>query len=106
MIKIKYVEANGTEHRVQAEAGASVMEVAVANNIPGIDADCGGLCACGTCHVYIDPPWFETMPSPKHDELEMLNFAAGAEQTSRLSCQIRLGEGHDGIVVRMPAGQH
>lgn len=106
MIKIKYVEANGTEHRVQAEAGASVMEVAVANNIPGIDADCGGLCACGTCHVYIDPPWFETMPPAKHDELEMLNFAAGAAQTSRLSCQVRLEEAHDGIVVRMPAGQH
>jgi ferredoxin, 2Fe-2S len=106
MIRIKYVQASGAEHEIEAECGQTVMEAALANNVPGIDGDCGGNCACGTCHVYIEPAWLDAMPQPRDDELEMLNFAAACEPNSRLGCQIRIEAAHDGIVVRLPAGQH
>jgi len=106
MIRIRYVEASGAEHDVQAASGQSVMEAAVANNIPGIDADCGGQCACGTCHVYLEEPWSASVPSAGAEEREMLNFAEGAGPCSRLACQIRVDASHDGIVVRLPLGQH
>ena len=108
MPKITYVEHSGREHRVEVAPGLSVMRGAVDNNIPGIDADCGGECACATCHVYVDPAWLERIgvPEPGSMEASMLSFAAAAEPNSRLSCQITMSEALAGLVVRMPEGQH
>ena len=94
--------------RVDVPLGTSVMRGAVDNNVPGIDADCGGECACATCHVYVDPAWLEKtgLPVPGSQEASMLSFAAVAEPNSRLSCQITMTEELAGLVVRMPEGQH
>jgi ferredoxin, 2Fe-2S len=108
MPKITYIEYNGREHRVELPVGRSVMRGAVDNNIPGIDADCGGECACATCHVYVDAAWLEKtgLPAPGSQEASMLSFAATAQPNSRLSCQITASEALDGLIVRMPEGQH
>jgi len=106
MPKMKYVEHNGTEHEIEVPAGWSVMEGAVKNLVPGIDADCGGACACATCHVYVDPAWLSKL-TPKQDmEETMLDFAQDLEPNSRLSCQIKVTPELDGLVVRMPKSQH
>ena len=106
MPKVTYIEHNGKEHVVDVPEGWSVMEGAVKNLIPGIDADCGGACACATCHVYVDPAWIAKL-SPKEDmEQTMLDFAQDLETNSRLSCQIKVTKELDGIVVRMPKSQH
>ena len=106
MPKIKYIEHDGKEHEVEVPVGWSVMEGAVKNLIPGIDADCGGACACATCHVYVDAA-FESKIQPKEDmEETMLDFAQDLEPNSRLSCQIKVTEELDGLVVRMPKSQH
>jgi 2Fe-2S ferredoxin len=106
MPKVTYIEHNGKEHVVDVPEGWSVMEGAVKNLIPGIDADCGGACACATCHVYVDPAWAGKL-GPKDDmEQTMLDFAQDLEQNSRLSCQIKVTKELDGIVVRMPKSQH
>ena len=108
MPKITYIEHSGREHIVEVPVGLSVMRGAVDNNIPGIDADCGGECACATCHVYVDAAWLERtgLPEPGSQEETMLSFAAAAQPNSRLTCQIRMREELSGIVVRMPEGQH
>jgi 2Fe-2S ferredoxin len=108
MPKITYVEFGGREHRVEVPAGLSVMRGAVDNNIPGIDADCGGECACATCHVYVDESWLASIgtPEPGSQEASMLSFAALAQPNSRLSCQITVSEALDGLTVRLPEGQH
>ena len=108
MPRITYIEHNGREHRVEVAPGRSVMRGAVDNNIPGIDADCGGECACATCHVYVDPDWLGVTgtPQPGSQEASMLSFAALAEANSRLSCQIEVTEALDGLIVRLPEGQH
>jgi ferredoxin, 2Fe-2S len=108
MPKVTYIEHDDTEHPVEVPLGLSVMRGAVSNNVPGIDADCGGECACATCHVYVDPRWLAVtgLPQPDSMEASMLSFAAAAEPNSRLSCQIRMTEALDGLVVRMPEGQH
>ena len=106
MPKVTYIEHNGKEHVVEAPAGQSVMEAAVKNAIPGIDADCGGACACATCHVYVDAAWFEKTGSAESMEQSMLDFASEVEDTSRLSCQIKVTDALDGLVVRLPASQH
>jgi 2Fe-2S ferredoxin len=82
------------------------MEGAVKNMIPGIDADCGGACACATCHVYVDSAWLGKIEPMQEMEKTMLDFAEGVEPTSRLSCQIRITAAHDGLTVRMPKSQH
>jgi 2Fe-2S ferredoxin len=106
MPKIKYIEHNGKEHDVDVAVGLSVMEGAVKNLVPGIDADCGGACACATCHVYVDPAWLGKL-EPKSDmEETMLDFAQELESNSRLSCQIKVTPELDGFVVRMPKSQH
>ena len=106
MPKIKYVEHNGKEHEVEVPAGWSVMEGAVKNLIPGIDADCGGACACATCHVFVDTA-FEAKIPPKEDmEVTMLDFAPDVAPNSRLSCQIKVTPELDGLIVRMPKSQH
>ena len=108
MPKVTYIEYNGTAHLVVVPVGLSVMRGAVNNNVPGIDADCGGECACATCHVYVDPAWLDKTGTPVRGshEASMLSFAAEAEFNSRLSCQIAMSEELDGLVVRMPQGQH
>jgi ferredoxin, 2Fe-2S len=105
---ITYVEYDGTEHAVEVPVGRSVMQGAVDNNVPGIDADCGGACACATCHVYVDAAWLGRIgvPAPGSQEASMLGFAAVTRADSRLSCQIAVTEALDGLVVRMPEGQH
>ena len=106
MPKIRYVDHDGKEREVEVAAGLSVMEGAVKNLVPGIDADCGGACACATCHVYVDPGWTEKLP-PKNDmEETMLDFAPMVKPNSRLSCQLRMSAALDGIVLRIPKSQH
>ncbi|MBL8781271.1 MAG: 2Fe-2S iron-sulfur cluster binding domain-containing protein [Alphaproteobacteria bacterium] len=106
MAKIKYIEHNGKEHVVDVKPGMSVMEGAVKNLIPGIDADCGGACACATCHVYVDQAWTGKIEPMQEMEKTMLDFAEAVESNSRLSCQIKVTEALDGFVVRMPKSQH
>jgi len=106
MAKITYIEHNGTEHVVDVENGMTVMEGAVKNMIPGIDADCGGACACATCHVYVDPSFMEKLGQAEGMEESMLDFAEEVKDNSRLSCQLTVDDSLDGLVVRMPKSQH
>ena len=103
---VTYVEHTGAEHRVTLQAGASLMQGAVANSVPGIDADCGGACACATCHIFVDPAWAERQGARNAMEAAMLDFADGVQETSRLACQIKVAEDHDGLVVHLPPAQH
>ncbi|MEO1253208.1 MAG: 2Fe-2S iron-sulfur cluster-binding protein [Pseudomonadota bacterium] len=105
MPKITYIEHSGAEHQIDAETGASVMETAVKNMVPGIDADCGGACACATCHVYVDEAWLEKVGKPEAMEESMLDFAAEPKSNSRLSCQITVSDALDGLIVRLPEFQ-
>ena len=105
MAKITYIEDNGTSHNIEVSEGLSVMEGAVQNNIPGIDADCGGACACATCHVYVDEKWFDKLPKKETAEEDMLDMASNSNKFSRLSCQISVDESLDGLVVKMPSKQ-
>jgi 2Fe-2S ferredoxin len=105
MAKITYIEHNGTEHVLDVANGLTVMEGAVRNLVPGIDADCGGACACATCHVYVDKDWFGKTGSREAMEDSMLDFADDVQETSRLSCQIKVSDALDGLVVRMPENQ-
>jgi 2Fe-2S ferredoxin len=106
MPKITYIQHSGAAHAVDASPGLSLMEVAVKNNVPGIDADCGGACACATCHVYVDPDWLAKLGARTAMEQSMLEFAEGVETNSRLACQIKIADELDGLVVRLPASQH
>lgn len=106
MAKIKYIEHSGKEHVVEVKSGMTVMEGAVKNLIPGIDADCGGACACATCHVYVDGTWGSKIEPMQEMEKTMLDFAEGVEANSRLSCQIKVTDALDGFTVRMPKSQH
>lgn len=105
MPKITFVEHDGTEHVVDAGTGGSVMQAAIDNLVPGIDADCGGECACATCHVMIADEWNETVGAPGEREDEMLDLTPERESNSRLSCQIEIREELDGLVVKMPEFQ-
>lgn len=106
MAKIKYIEFDGREHEIEVKNGLSVMEGAVRNNIPGIDADCGGACACATCHVYVDEGFLDVTGGPSAMEESMLDFAENVQPNSRLSCQIRVSDDLDGLIVRLPENQH
>ena len=105
MAKITYIEHDGTEHTVEVKNGLSVMEGAIRNNVPSIDADCGGACACATCHVYVDEAWTQRTGHAEPMEEDMLDFAFDVRPNSRLSCQIRVRDELDGLVVRTPARQ-
>ena len=105
MPRVIFVEADGTEHSVVAKAGISLMEAARNESIPGIDAICGGCCACATCHVYVRLEWQACTGSPSDEEREMLEFASDPRQESRLSCQMIVTESMDGLVVDMPEDQ-
>ena len=106
MPKITYIEHSGKQHTIDVPEGTSVMQGAIDNRVPGIDADCGGQCACGTCHVYVDAAWLGKLPAKQLQEIDMLDFAAMAEPNSRLSCQLTVSAELDGLVVTMPEGQH
>jgi 2Fe-2S ferredoxin len=106
MTTITYIEHDGTEHAVDVKDGLSVMEGAVKNNVPGIDADCGGACACATCHVYVDEAWTERLGEQSDMEVSMLDFAENVAPSSRLSCQLKVSDALDGLVVRLPESQH
>lgn len=105
MPKITYIDAENTVRSVEAEVGSTVMENAVRNSIPGIEAECGGACACATCHVYVDDAWLEAVGKPDTMEEDMLDFAFEVKPSSRLSCQIRVRPELDGLVVRTPSKQ-
>ncbi|MCD7107783.1 2Fe-2S iron-sulfur cluster-binding protein [Rhizobium sp. DKSPLA3] len=106
MPKITYIECNGTAHVIDVACGSTVMEGARQNDIPGIDANCGGACACSTCHAYIDPAWFGALPPMDDMEEEMLSFAYEQEPgRSRLTCQLRVTDEMDGLVVNLPLRQ-
>ena len=101
-----YMMRNGTEHVVDVETGMTVMEGARDNNIPGIEADCGGACACSTCHVYVDASWVNKIPEKEDMEEDMLDFAYSPDENlSRLTCQIEVTDELDGLIVRMPEKQ-
>ena len=105
MPKITYIEHSGKSHVVEVPNELSVMEGAVQNNIPGITADCGGACACATCHVYVDEKWFDKLPKKESSEEDMLDMAFEPNKFSRLSCQITVEDSLDGLVVKMPSKQ-
>lgn len=106
MPKVTFIEHNGTSHEVVAVTGLSLMRAAIDNKVPGIDADCGGQCACATCHVYVEAAWTDRTGTRTEMEEDMLNFAAETKPNSRLACQIPITEALDGLVVSMPDGQH
>ena len=105
MPKITYIEHNGKSHQIEVANGLTVMEGAIQNNISGIDADCGGSCACATCHVYVDEKWFNKIPQKETAEEDMLDMAFEYKPLSRLSCQINVSDELDGLVVKMPSKQ-
>ena len=105
MAIITYIEFNGKPHVAEVKTGQSVMEGAVRHNIPGIVAECGGACSCATCHVYVDPAWFAATGPRTSSEASMLDFASGVADNSRLSCQIKVTDTLDGLIVRMPESQ-
>ena len=105
MPKITYIEHNGKSHVAEVSNGLSVMEGAVQNNIPGIDADCGGSCACATCHVYVDEKWFSKLPNKENAEEDMLDMAFEPNKFSRLGCQITITDDLNEMVVKMPSKQ-
>lgn len=105
MPKITYIDAGGTARTIEAETGSTVMETAIRNNVPGIDAECGGACACATCHVYVDDAWIEKLPKAGSIEEDMLDFAYDVRPGSRLSCQIKVTPELDGLTVTTPEQQ-
>lgn len=107
MAKITYIEVDGTERVVDVATGKSVMEGARDNNIPGIVAECGGACACSTCHAYVHPDWVDMLPPANAVEADMLEFACDTDPSrSRLTCQITVTEALDGLVVQLPESQY
>ncbi len=106
MPKVTFIAHDGTRSEVEAPIGTSVMMAAVKNAVAGIDGDCGGQCACATCHVFVEGDWATRLPAPSTMETEMLGFAAESNEHSRLACQIPLTDALDGLTVRMPEGQH
>ena len=105
MAKITFIQPDGARLEVGAEPGLTVMEAAKLNNVPGIEAECGGACACATCHVYIDAAWREKVGKPAAMEEDMLDFAFDVREESRLACQIKVTAALDGLVVKVPDKQ-
>jgi ferredoxin, 2Fe-2S len=105
MVKITFIDTGGTARTVEGDVGATVMETAIKHGVPGIEAECGGACACSTCHVYIDEAWREKVGEPSPMEEDMLDFAFEVRPNSRLSCQIKVREDLDGLTVHTPERQ-
>jgi ferredoxin, 2Fe-2S len=105
MPKITFIQPDGNAQVVEAQSGMTVMETAKKNDVEGIEAECGGACACATCHVYVDEAWREAVGGPSEMEEDMLDFAFEVQPTSRLSCQIKVTDALDGLIVRVPGKQ-
>ena len=105
MAKITYITHDEQRFEVEAPNGSTVMEMAIKNSVPGIEAECGGACACATCHLYIDDAWKEAVGGPEAMEEDMLDFAWEVQPASRLSCQIKVTDALDGLIVRIPEKQ-
>ena len=105
MPKINYLEHGGKKHTIEVANGLTVMEGAIQNNIPGIDADCGGSMACATCHVYVKEEWFNKLPKKEDGEEDMLDMAFEPNKFSRLSCQLTVTDELDGLIVQLPSKQ-
>jgi ferredoxin, 2Fe-2S len=105
MTKITFIDASGQARTVEAQIGSTVMETALRNSVPGIEAECGGACACATCHVYVAPEWTEVTGKASQMEEDMLDFAFEVRPNSRLSCQIKVSDALDGLVVTTPGKQ-
>lgn len=106
MGQVNYIACDGTRHTIELDDGRTLMEGAISNAVPGIDGDCGGCAACGTCHVHVDAAWTDAVGPATDVEKDMLQFADGVAADSRLSCQIRMRADLDGIVVHLPESQH
>ena len=105
MVKITFIDAEGATRTVEGSVGATVMETAITHGVPGIEAECGGACACSTCHVYVEAAWRNKVGEPSPMEEDMLDFAYAVQPNSRLSCQIKVREELDGLTVRTPERQ-
>ncbi len=105
MAKITYIDHRGKTHTIEVSNGLSVMEGAVQNNIPGIDADCGGGMACATCHVYVKEEWLDKLPKKEDGEEDMIDMAFEPNKFSRLSCQLIVSDEIDGLIVNLPEKQ-
>ena len=105
MPKITYIEHSGKTHTINVANGLSVMEGALQNNVPGIDADCGGSMACATCHVYVKEEWFDKLPKKENGEEDMIDMAHEPNKYSRLSCQLTVSDELEGLVVKLPVKQ-
>ena len=105
MAKITYITSENETHTIDVDNGLTVMEGAVQNNIPGIDADCGGGMACATCHVYVTEDWFDKLPKKEDGEEDMLDMAYEPKKNSRLSCQLIVSDELDGLIITTPAKQ-
>ena len=106
MVRVTYIEHNGTTRTVDVREGQSLMEAALQHRVPGIDGDCGGACACATCHVYVDPAWVGRLPAMRELERNMLKFATDPNETSRLACQIVATPELEGLTVTTPQSQY
>ncbi|MEQ1647145.1 MAG: 2Fe-2S iron-sulfur cluster-binding protein [Hyphomicrobiaceae bacterium] len=106
MPKLTFIAHDGTRRDVEVPVGTTIMRAAVDNGVPGIDADCGGQCACATCHVYVEQNWLEKTGPQTESEQDMLSFAAITKPNSRLACQVAMTDTLDGLVVHTPEGQH
>ena len=105
MAKIKYIDFQGNSKTIEIENGLTVMEGAIQNNIPGIDADCGGSMACATCHVYVEEKWFNKLSKAEEAEVDMIDMAYEPKKNSRLSCQLIVSDELDGLIVTTPQKQ-
>ncbi len=105
MPKITFIDHSGASRTVDAETGSTVMEAAIRNDVAGIEAECGGACACATCHVYVEEAWREKVGGPSPMEEDMLDFGFDVKENSRLSCQIKVTDALDGLTVRVPERQ-
>ena len=106
MTKVIFIDHEGNNHQVNATLGESLMEAAISNNVPSIDADCGGLCACGTCHVFIEPNWLSKVGERSEMEDSMLEYTENVKSNSRLSCQIKISEELEGLTVKLTEEQY
>ncbi len=106
MASIKFIAFDGVEAEIEAETGLSLMQAAVNHGIAGIVAECGGACSCATCHVHVETAWFDKLPAAQDMEKEMLEFVMNPKETSRLSCQIKIDDSLDGLVVHTPESQY
>lgn len=106
MPHVTFITFDGTPYRVEVPTGTSLMRAATDHGVPGIDGDCGGQCACATCHVYVHAPWAALTGARTAHEFDMLNFSAGLQDSSRLACQIAVTDALDGLEVHLPEGQH